>query len=358
MNQIVKLDPSQFGIEESKATQIAEQFKPMLEKMVELEKEYNEIVQLPVDKETCAKAKALRLKYVKVRTGTAEIHKQQKAFYLAAGRYIDGWKNAQLFASEGIETKLESIEKHLENIERERLAKLKADRIAVLAEIVEMPENYNSETLTEDAFQNLVEGLKLAKEAKEKAEREAEEARIAKEKAEAEERERIRIENERLKAEAEEKERQLAAERAEQERKERELREKHEAELKAKEAEAKAERDRIAEVQRKADEKAKREREEVERIAREAQAELEAERKRIADELKAKEKAEQDRKDKESAAEEARLSMGDAEKFDALISDIQSLIGKYEFKSAKFKKAKADVETLLQKTVEHANSKK
>jgi hypothetical protein len=413
MTEIVKLDPSQFGIEESKATQIAEQFKPMLDKMVELENEYNEIIQLPVDKETCTKAKTLRLKYVKVRTGTAEIHKQQKAFYLAAGRYIDGWKNAQLFASEGIETKLESIEKHFENIERERLAKLKADRIAVLSEIVEMPENYNSETLTEDAFKNLVEGLKLAKEAKEKAEREAEEKRKEQEAKESRfklrqseilplsqfllegegitidstneessvlyhtllgrkseydaEQERIRVENERLKAEAEKKDAILKQRNTELRPYIAFIRD-YQAVLDMNEDDYQNELkvlNQAAMDQAKHDEEQRKKKlDEDVRIAeelaeqRKEREKADTERKRLEAELKAREEAEKVEQARKDAEAEALLSRGDAEKFEALVSDIQALIGKYEFKSAKFKKAKADVETLLQKTVEHANSKK
>ena len=37
-NEIVKINPADFRVEESKATQIAEQFKHMLDKMVELDR--------------------------------------------------------------------------------------------------------------------------------------------------------------------------------------------------------------------------------------------------------------------------------------------------------------------------------
>jgi len=42
--------------------------------------------------------KELRLKYMKIRTATLDIHKKQKAFYLAGGRFVDGWMNASLMA--------------------------------------------------------------------------------------------------------------------------------------------------------------------------------------------------------------------------------------------------------------------
>ena len=100
INSIVKINPADYGLTETKAKEIEAMFKPMLQKMVELEEEYNEVVKLEINKDTCTKAKELRLKYVKVRTGTASIHKELKAFYLNGGRFVDGWKNAQLFASQ------------------------------------------------------------------------------------------------------------------------------------------------------------------------------------------------------------------------------------------------------------------
>ena len=53
--EIVKLNPSEFGIEDSKAADIAAQFKPMLDKMVELENEYNEVIALPIELASTAK---------------------------------------------------------------------------------------------------------------------------------------------------------------------------------------------------------------------------------------------------------------------------------------------------------------
>ena len=106
------LEAKEFGIPEEKAKQISEQFKPMLDKMVQLEKEFNEIETKVISPEVCNEARELRLKLVKVRTGTAAIHKKQKSFYLQAGRFVDGWKNAQLFAGQGLEEKLDKIERY------------------------------------------------------------------------------------------------------------------------------------------------------------------------------------------------------------------------------------------------------
>lgn len=281
MSELVKINAADYGLEESKAAQIAAQFKPMLDKMVELEQEYNQIISQPISKEVCAQAKELRMKYVKVRTGTEKIHKEQKSFYLAGGRYVDGWKNAQLFASQGIEEKLEGIEKHYANLEMERIKALQAERAAQLLPYGQDGSLVSLAGMTEDVWQNYLMGVKLAHEQRIEAERKAEEDRIAREKAEAEERERVRLENERLKAEAEQREKELAAERAKAEAERKSLEEKAAAERKAMEEAARKEREA-------AEAKAAKEREEQEAKIREERAKAE----KLQAELKAKQEAE------------------------------------------------------------------
>lgn len=135
MTQLKTPSPQEFGIESKKAAQIQAQFQPMLEKMAALESEYNKIqarAKTAIDEDLIRDAHDLHKKYVKVRTGTAEIHKEQKAFYLAAGRFVDGWKNAQIFAAQGIEAKLKEIITFKERQEAEAKEKLRADRWALL----------------------------------------------------------------------------------------------------------------------------------------------------------------------------------------------------------------------------------
>jgi colicin import membrane protein len=288
--EIVTLDPKQFGIEESKAAEIAAQFKPMLDKMVELETEYNEVIKLPI--ETAGPvAKQLRLKYVKVRTGTEKIHKDQKAFYLSAGRFVDGWKNAQFFASQGIEARLEDIENHAANLEKARIAESQAMREQIISQ-------YNVDTtglklgeMSQSVFDSFLLGTKTAYENRIEAERIAEEQRLAAIEAEKARIEAQRIENERLKAEA--------AEREEAARKEREA---ASAALAAERAEAarlaKIEADKLAaieEANRKAREKAaaelKAEQDKAAKIAAELKARKDAEAKAEADRIAAEKKA-------------------------------------------------------------------
>lgn len=316
---IVKLDPKEYGLEESKAADIAAQFKPMLDKMVELEAEYNQVIALPIE-EAAAPAKTLRLKYVKVRTGTEKIHKEQKAFYLSAGRFVDGWKNTQLFASEGIEKKLQAIEDHAANKEKERIAALQVEREALLQPYgVENANLLQLGQMTREVFNNFLLGTKTTYDQRIEAERIAEENRLA-----AIESERIRLEeqaaeNARLKAEAEEVARLRAEEQA-----------KAEAERKAAEELLKAEQEKAAAARKAIEDAARIEREAAElQLANERKAAAErlaAEQtaaKKVAEELQARKNAEAKAEADRIAAEKKAAKAPDADKLKAFVASIQ-----------------------------------
>ena len=224
---LVTLDFKEFGIEEIKAKEIALQFQPMLNKMVQLELEANEVFKLDInDKETSKKAKDIRLKYVKVRTGTSEIHKIQKAFYLSAGRYVDGFKNVQSFASQGIEERLEAIEKHAENQEKKRISDLQESRLSIISEFIDETIGLDLGNMPDEVFEGFFNLKKTQKLERIEADNIAEQKRFAEEKAENErlrlkaiEDEKIRKENAILKANAEANELSLKKEREENERK-------------------------------------------------------------------------------------------------------------------------------------------
>lgn len=294
--ELIKIKASDYGLEENKAKQISDMFKPMLDKMVELETEFNEISNLEISPLVCNQAKELRLQYVKVRTGTAKIHKELKDFYLQGGRFVDGWKNAQLMASQGIEEKLMNIEKYYENLEIEKQAKLQEERSKQLDlyEVEIIPNDLGK--MEEQVWNNYLFGVKSHYETKKEAERKAEEERIAKEKAEAEERERIRLENIKLKEEAEKR-------------------------IKAEARQKKLFEDKLR--------KEREEKERIEKEEREKREKLEAELKAKEEEKIAKEKAVEDEK-------QFNLSKDDNLKVDDLVNDLELLKTKYSFKSKKY----------------------
>jgi len=281
--QLIKINGKDYGLEETKAQQVASLFKPMLDKMVELEIEYNGVLKLEISPDTCEKAKELRKKYVKVRTGTAEIHKELKAFYLNGGRFVDGWKNAQIAASFENEEKLKNIEEFYIRQEQERINKIQKERSEILEkyEVDYIPEQLGE--LKESVWKNYLSGVELAYKNRKTEEEKLEKERLEKEKKEIEEQKRIKAENEKLKKEA-------------------------------------AERERIAEIERKKQaavlESERRKKEEAENKLKAERAERERK------EKLEKEKIEREKKEKEEL-EEKRLAASDSEKFCQLANDIK-----------------------------------
>ena len=236
--QLVLVDPKEYGLEEKTGVEIVSGLSVTRSEREVLKQSYNELLKVELTVESVTMFKELRLKIVKNRTQGIEVwHKKNKAFYLAGGRFVDAIRNKEVLENEQMEAKLLEAETHFERIEAERLKILKEERIALLLIVCETPEIYPVEQMTTEAFDNLFEGLKLAKERKEEESKRIEKERIeAEQKAEKErleriekeriENERIRIENERLKKEAEAKEKALEIERqkakAEREKVERE----------------------------------------------------------------------------------------------------------------------------------------
>ena len=298
MNEIVKLNPAEYGLKEDQVATIETAFMPKIVERDALKEIYEGLITKELSPALCVEAKALRLKLVRVRTGIAEIHKTQKAFYLAAGRFVDAWKNKETLPVEQMEEKLESIEKYYENIEKERKAKLREDRIAELAKYEFDGTLHPLGEMTEDAWNIFLTGVKVGYEQRKEAERKAEEERLAAIEAERKRQEEIRLENERLKKEAEEREMAAAAERKKLE----------------------AEREKAEKARKKAEEKARKEREEAERKLR---AEQEEARKKIEEAQREKDKAEAELRAKREAEEraekekQARLQAEEAERIKA-----------------------------------------
>ena len=132
-NQLVVLvDAKEFGIEESKALQVTQAFTTELAELALLDVQFNEISIQEITPELVKLAKELRLKYVKKRTNIAKIHKTEKEFYLATGKFIDALKNKATAPIEIKEEKLQSVELHFENLEKERIKKLLIERAELL----------------------------------------------------------------------------------------------------------------------------------------------------------------------------------------------------------------------------------
>ena len=342
--EIVKLNPAEYGLKENEVQPIEKAFMPKIVERDALKPIYEALITEELTPVLCVKAKELRLKLVKVRTGIAEIHKTQKAYFLAAGRFVDAWKNKETLPVEQMEENLEAIEKHFENIEKERKHKLRNERIAELQKYEVDGTLMMLGEMQDEVWINYLAGVKLQYEAKKEAERKAEETMLAEIEAEKKRQEEIKLENERLKKDREEFERQAEIERKKQA-----------AELAKKEKERK-------EAEMKMLEQAKKDREEfeAERLAREkAEAELKA--KREAEERAAK--AEQERLQQEEIArqkaEKKAAAAPDKEKLLKFAETIQA-IQLPELKTPEAAEISANVKTLLSKVnayiIEKANN--
>lgn len=220
---------SEFGLNEEKAIEIQNAFSPVIAEKEALTELYKPFLTAEITPELCTAAKELRLKLVKVRTSTNKIHKVEKAFFWAAGKFVDAWKNKNTVAVELMESELYEIENYYINIEKEKQQQKKAERLDILViyDITEVPSNLGE--MTDSAWYFYEKGIKEDYKQKIAAEKAEKEKRAAEEKAEKERIEKIESENIRLQKEAEK-------ERAEAQRLASELKTKAKAEAK-KEAE-------------------------------------------------------------------------------------------------------------------------
>jgi hypothetical protein len=285
------IDPKQYGLEETQATQIVSKLSQIVKERELLFANYEEVCKLEITHENIKKFKECRLAIANNRTKELEpARKADKEFFLRGGQFVDASYKREISENERREAKLKEAETHFERLEAQRIEELRQARILECQTVQEfIPFGIDLGLLNEEGYASILNGAKMQHEAKIKAEQEAEaarlkaeeEARIEREK-EAQRIEAQRLENERLRKEAEEKEKALQLEREKAAL---------EAERLRKESEAKLEAERKA-----AQAKLEAEQAEARRLAAELQAkkdvEIKAEQERIAAEEKARKEAE------------------------------------------------------------------
>jgi len=342
--EIVKAE--EYGLEKAQVNNVDLAFSEKVKERELLSEIYGQLIKKDINPEVAKEARELRLKAVKVKSSISSIHKSQKEYALAFGKYCDAWKRKETEPIQQIIDGAMEIEK-FEEIERQkRLDELQKNRANILSKYLEDANERDLSSMDDDVWDAYLTAKKNEYQAKIELERKAEEERIAKEKKEAEERERIRIENEKLKKEAQERERLAKIEQ--------EKRAQEEAKRKAKEEAERKKREEAERKQREAYEaKLKAEREAKEKVEREERAKRE----KLEAELKAKEEAERKAKEEEEERLQAELNKGDSEKVKDLISDLNSLKSKYQFKSNKNKDMYSDVSILIDKVINHINNK-
>lgn len=173
----------EFNLETSKATSITEAFNPSILLYKELLKVYSTVIGAELSPSICDQANELRKKFVKARTGIGAIHQAEKAYYLQAGRFVDALKNKLTEPIIQIESVLDGLANHYENIKKIELDKKEALRKEqILPYLSEIPSGLRD--MSEEMFSLVLNGAKKTFAEKKKAdEKEAKLEVIRKERA-------------------------------------------------------------------------------------------------------------------------------------------------------------------------------
>ena len=296
---LAKIEPSQLeavvnnsGLAIIEADEIKQAYLPYLVRLTEIQSQASKInFETPAEIDETI-ARELRLKTVKIRTEAEKLKDDQKRVDILRGKVKQDSFNLISSSCKLAEGVFFNVEKAREIEEKKRKENARIDRAEKLSLYTESSALYPLGEMSEEQFNELYSGLRIAHENKITTEKKAEEDRIASIEAERVKNEKIRLENIHLQKEAEEREKQITAER-EKSRKEQ------------------AEKDRIAEIEHKkqaqilANQKANADKERAELLAKN-QAIIE--------------KAEKERKEKEQlltqieAGKQAAIKASEAEK--------------------------------------------
>lgn len=203
---------NEYGIEIAKAQTIEQSFATIKAETNLLLEQYVIIINEEITPEVVNRAGDLRKKLMKCRTGVADIHKSEKAFTLAYGKFLDAIKNRETAIIEDPEEKLRELENHYINLEKiakeqrtiARLERVSKFKTGVQASQVADLEDETFEMLLagfEKKYQQEIDAELLRLENIRREEEQAKQERLAREALEKQEREEQALENVRLKAE-------------------------------------------------------------------------------------------------------------------------------------------------------------
>jgi hypothetical protein len=240
-----------------------------------------------------AEAKEGKKAMQEVRKNITETHKKLKEVALRKGQALDAVKRYYLSLIEPIEEYLEAQSKFAEIAEAKRKAEKLESRTEELSKYIENLEIYNLETMSDEAFDQLLADAKKQHQIKLDEAKKLEEERIQKEKAEKLEQERVRKENEKLRLENEKKEKALQEQKRLQAEREAKIKANNEAKLQ-----------KQKEVQ---EAKFRKEREAKEKLERELKAKKDAEAKKLKEEEELRKMLLADQKKLELAPDKNKL---------------------------------------------------
>jgi hypothetical protein len=183
---IAKVNASDYGLDETKAAELIKNLPQIIKEREVFVSQFDQVIRKDIEAPEIAKeAHDLRLRIRDNRTKGIEVwHKTTKDYFLKGGQFVDAIKRKEIAVNERMETDLEKIEKYQEIKEHERLEKIRSDRESMLkpyTEVIPMALGH----MEQSVWDNYLQGVKVAYEARVAEEKKAEEYRIAREKAEA-----------------------------------------------------------------------------------------------------------------------------------------------------------------------------
>lgn len=181
---IINTEYEKYEINKTMAVDLAKGLPSIIKERESLLSQVDAILALDKDDpKTAKKAAELRKQIKNNRTqGFEKWRKTTKEVYLRAGQFIDALGKREIFINEQAEDKLELIEKHAENLEKQRLEALQTKRKLAIAPYVD--ENFSYPDLSnmdQEVFEAYLTTKKNAFEAKIAAEKKAEEERLERE---------------------------------------------------------------------------------------------------------------------------------------------------------------------------------
>jgi len=213
-SQLMLVNPLEFGLTEEKSLDLTSDLTPILQERNVLAESYKLVIGQEITPELLTQSRELRLKIQKNRTqGIEKWHKTTKDFFLTGGRFVDAIKNKAILENTRMEENLLEIEKHFENLEKERIQKLQDLRIELVRPYLESVGNLVLSSMENDVFEAYLKIKKDSFETEQEAKKQIELNRLEAIRVENERLENQRLENEKLKKEAELKEAELKAER-------------------------------------------------------------------------------------------------------------------------------------------------
>jgi hypothetical protein len=182
MSELIKAE--NYGLNEKQVKDVDLAFSEKVKERELLHQVYSEIIKKDLSIEVSREAREIRLKAVKIKSGIAAIHKTQKAFALAFGKYCDAWKNKETEPVQQMIDNLMEIEKYEERLEQQRLAELQKEREKLISPYIDDPETRDLSGMEPDVWDAFISSKKkayedrIAEEKRQKEERKEQERRL------------------------------------------------------------------------------------------------------------------------------------------------------------------------------------